>query len=104
MPSPIYTLGGNFMKLGTTSNGISGAVSRALGRSDTAPRPPPRPPGGVWAPPGGVWAPPGGAWAAPGGAWVWANMVMAADSASVAATKLVRRVFIGPHLDSGGKM
>src|SRR4051812_1169825 len=98
MPSPIYTLGGNFMKSFTTSNLISGA-SIDLGRSD-APRPPPRPAGGVWAPPAGGWAPPGGVCAPPEG--VWANRVMAADSASATANPYMQRVFIIP-LENGAQ-
>src|SRR6476660_1892496 len=87
------------MKLGTTLNGISGVVSRALGRSAAAPRPPPppRPPGGVWAPAGGV-----GVWPPPEGAGVWANRVTAAESASAQATPLIQCVFIS-SLDNGAK-
>ena len=52
MPSPIYTLGGNFMKSFTTSTLISGALM-ALGRSFNWAGV--RPPGGAWAPPAGGW-------------------------------------------------
>src|SRR4051812_5747884 len=92
MPSPIYTFGGNFMKLGTTLNGISGAFID-FGRSD---RPPPRPAGGAWGTPEGVGfcVPSEGAWAPPEGVGAWANRVTAADSASAPATPLIRCVFI----------
>src|SRR5262245_14383087 len=99
MPSPMYTLGGNFMKSFTTSNLISGA-SIDLGFSDTAPRPPPRPAGGVWAPPGGAWLPAGGVWAPPAG--VCANKVMPVAIASATATPYMQCVFIG-HLSNGAK-
>src|SRR3954465_10096671 len=112
MPSPIYTLGGNFMKLGTTLNGMSGAFI-ALGSSE---RPPPRPPGAVWAgapwppaggwlpPPGGagIWPPPAGAWAPPEDVGVCPNRVIVADSASATAAPLIQRVFIG-SLDNDAK-
>src|SRR6476620_565614 len=65
MPSPIYTLGGNFMKLGTTLNGMSGAFI-ALGSSE---RPPPRPPWAVWA--GAPWPPAVGWLPPPWGAGIW---------------------------------
>src|SRR4051812_1835911 len=90
-------LGGSFMKLGTTLNGMSGAF-RALGRSRIWAGE--RPPEGACAPPEGACAPPEGACAPPEGAC--ANMVTAPDSASAAArpTELLERVVIRP-LDSG---
>src|SRR5262245_17094985 len=102
----MYTLGGNFMKSLTTSTLISGA-SNDLGLSDAAPRPPPRPAGGVCAPPVGACAPPGGVCPPLGGVWappwaVWANRVRPADSASAAVTAYAKRVFIG-HLENGAK-
>src|SRR6185436_13022533 len=82
MPSPIYTLGGSFMKSFTTSYLISGA-SMALGSSFN------------WA--GVRW--PGGV----GADGAWANSVVAAaDSASPAAAKLMRHVFIR-HLNGGAR-
>src|SRR5262245_18208913 len=79
MPSPRYRFGGNFMKSRTTSYLMSGA-SMALGRSLN------------WACvrwSGGV-----------GTSGAWAVKVVAADSDSAAATRRVRRIFIG-HLDGG---
>src|SRR5262245_60460367 len=90
MPSPMYTLGGSFMKSFTTSYLISGA-SIALGSNR------------CWAcvrPPGAGACAAAGAPA--GGAWPWATSVTPADNASAAATKLFRRIFM-EHLDSGAE-
>src|SRR5262245_25108393 len=94
MPSPMYTLGGIFMKSRTTSYLMSGA-SIAFGSSLAAAAVRVTPPGPITG--AGDWAPP------PAGGPPCAARVTLAAIATAAATELMARLFIG-HLKIDGEM